>query len=393
MAREMWVRRAWVLGLALLTLTVAASLALAAANIQAPSALLGIQQRAIQLPPARLARVTAGKQVADINQLQQSYLVRNNVPFFRIGTQEQKLLPLSALEFQPSAAQVQASQVLAGPLLQYRNWILEEPIGLPPELPEVVDRRPNQTPIKNQNPRGTCVCFASMAGLEVAYGGGTLDLSENYANYLYMKAESRGCKDDGLATHMSAEYLAAHGVCGESICPYQSSSFPAFCNNGANPAPAQRATADSKCPYKIRSYQKIWRKDDLASDTGLWINNPNYLEAMLRSGKDIVYGTHVAGWTGNVTGIVDVKLGADGKPLPSVGGHAMLIVGYNHSEGYFIVKNSWGTGVGQSGYLYLSYDYIRTYAKYGYVINEVEPLAIRMIAPALRAMPRVLPTK
>ena len=93
------------------------------------------------------------------------------------------------------------------------------------EIPQFVDHRPDQTPVKNQNPRGTCVCFASMAGLEVAYGGGSLDLSENYANYLYMKAEGRGCKSDGLQTHNSANYLAANGVCIESKCPYQT-SFP-----------------------------------------------------------------------------------------------------------------------------------------------------------------------
>ena len=68
-----------------------------------------------------------------------------------------------------------------------------------------------------------------------------------------------------------------------------------------------------------------------------------------------------------------------GSPLPSVGGHAMLIVGYDKSkttypEEYFIVKNSWGTSCGQSGYIYLSYDYIRTYAKYGYYITGVKPV-------------------
>jgi len=42
-----------------------------------------------------------------------------------------------------------------------------------------------------------------------------------------------------------------------------------------------------------------------------------------------------------------------------------------YGGGYFIAKNSWGTDVGQAGYLYLSYDYIRTYATCGYVIREV----------------------
>jgi hypothetical protein len=32
--------------------------------------------------------------------------------------------------------------------------------------PSQVDRRPNQTPIKDQEDRGTCVCFAALANLE-----------------------------------------------------------------------------------------------------------------------------------------------------------------------------------------------------------------------------------
>jgi C1A family cysteine protease len=39
-----------------------------------------------------------------------------------------------------------------------------------------------------------------------------------------------------------------------------------------------------------------------------------------------------------------------------VGLHAVLAVGYNDVGGYFIVKNSWGTGWGAGGYFKISYD-------------------------------------
>jgi len=294
------------------------------------------------------------------------------------------------MEYTPSAVQLQKSHVLAKPIADLRPYILKQAV-IVKLTPTVVDHRPNQTSVKNQSNRGTCVCFASMAGLEVAYGGGSLDLSEQYANYLYMKAEGHGCKSAGLQTHMSADYLAAHGVCQEGICQYQNDkyNFPSYCNNGGLPAPAKRVSAEASSPYRIKTYQKIWRNDSLISDSGLWINNPRYLEALLRSGKDIVFGTHVAGWVTPYTGVLDVKLDPDGDPLPSVGGHAMLIVGYNKPGEYFIVKNSWGTSKGQAGYLYLSYDYIRTYAKYGYVINEIHPLALTIRRPMLRAVPRI----
>jgi C1A family cysteine protease len=307
------------------------------------------------------------------------------VPFIRAaGGAEYALIPVDKMEFNPTAAQVQLSQTVLAPVKKFEPYILKHP-GSVIVVSAGVDHRPNQTSIKDQGARGTCVCFASMAGLEAKYGGGTLDLSENYANYLYMKAEGHGCKSDGLQTHNSADYLKNHGVCKETVCPYQT-SFPSTCNNGASSPTAMRVAADASCPYKIESFQKIWRKDDLATDTGLWINNPRYLMALLDAGYDIVYGTHVAGWTSPYTGVIDVKLGPGGDPLPSVGGHAMLIVGYNSPQEYFIVKNSWGPSRGQSGYLYLSFDYIRTYAKYGYIITAVEPV-LTLRRPLLRAVP------
>ncbi len=368
----------------LVLLALAVGIACAAAIMQLPRAALipGVPEKIIEVPTVRLQQITASKSQANMAVLRQTYFVRNNVPHIRLGADEFKLLPLSRLEYTPSAQEFKASQQMPVYLTPYRNYVY----GQPYKIPDVVDHRPNQTSIKDQAGRLTCVCFASMAGLEVAYGGTVIDLSENYANYLYMKAEDRGCKSAGLQTHMSADYLSDHGVCRETVCPYQT-SYPAWCNNGANPAPAKRADAEAKRPFKIKSYHKIWRKDDLATDTGAWINNPRYLEAILRSGKDIVFGTYVAGWSGDCTGVLDVQLGPGGNPLPSVAGHAMLVCGYNRPEEYFMVKNSWGTDKGQDGYFYLSYDYIRTYAKYGYVIDEVEPLALVPLRPMLRAVP------
>jgi C1A family cysteine protease len=297
------------------------------------------------------------------------------------------------MEYTPTPAMMSAAAKLHPSLKLYQKYIMADP-GSIVLIPNVVDHRPNQTPVKDQNNRGTCVCFASLAGLEAKYGSTTLDLSEQYANYLYMTAEGRGCKSAGLKTTDSADYLKANGVCQESICPYQNDkyNFPSYCNNGGTPAPAMRTSAVGHDPYRIKSFEKIWRNESLTTDTGNWINNPRYLMSILASGQDIVFGTHVAGWVSPYTGIIDVTLTPGGDPVGSVGGHAMLVVGYNRSQEYFIVKNSWGTSRGQAGYVYLSFDYVRTYAKYGYIITEVEPLMMTMIRPMMRAVPRLIPS-
>jgi C1A family cysteine protease len=41
-----------------------------------------------------------------------------------------------------------------------------------------------------------------------------------------------------------------------------------------------------------------------------------------------------------------------------LGGHALVLVGYNHPAQTLLFRNSWGTGWGQSGYATIPYAYI-----------------------------------
>jgi C1A family cysteine protease len=45
----------------------------------------------------------------------------------------------------------------------------------------------------------------------------------------------------------------------------------------------------------------------------------------------------------------------------TVGGHAMIIVGWDNKRGAFLVKNSWGTSYGLKGYMWLPYSHFTTY--------------------------------
>ena len=47
------------------------------------------------------------------------------------------------------------------------------------------------------------------------------------------------------------------------------------------------------------------------------------------------------------------------------GGHAVLIVGYSDAGQYFIVKNSWGAGWGESGYFKIAYSELGTVVDFG----------------------------
>ncbi len=90
------------------------------------------------------------------------------------------------------------------------------------ELPPVVDHRPNQSPIKNQERRGTCVAHASLGLLE-SYDHIPGDLSEQYAHYKFNEFLNRPHNfDSGLRTTDAARFLAHPDgwVCEESDWPY-----------------------------------------------------------------------------------------------------------------------------------------------------------------------------
>ena len=48
-----------------------------------------------------------------------------------------------------------------------------------------------------------------------------------------------------------------------------------------------------------------------------------------------------------------------------LGGHAVLLVGYNDDEQYFIVKNSWGTWWGEDGYFRIAYSEVNGTTQFG----------------------------
>lgn len=234
--------------------------------------------------------------------------------------------------------------------------------------PDTVNYRDYQTPIRNQLDRGTCVCFASLACLEAILRRENRkrkpDLSEQYANWLYMRNQGRNQCDDGLRTTLSAQYLSDNGVCEEKYAKYEDeASVRRHCQS----SPSDKAQSNAR--YGIETYTIMHR----LGARGPSIANPAYLECILANQHDIVFGTHVAWGNPDANGVLDVILDAYGNPLRSRGGHAMLIVGYEKTAPipYFIIKNSWGKDKGNNGYYYLSYDYITEYAKYGYIVHKM----------------------
>ena len=60
----------------------------------------------------------------------------------------------------------------------------------------------------------------------------------------------------------------------------------------------------------------------------------------------------------------DINLKSGIIPMPDInneeylGGHCILLVGYNDKDKIFCILNSWGSNVGDNGYFYIPYEYL-----------------------------------
>ena len=206
------------------------------------------------------------------------------------------------------------------------------------------------TPVKNQNPYGTCWAFGSLGALESALKmkeGVVFDLSENHMiNMLrgnYFAFERKGNPDDALA------YLVSwSGPTLEAIDAYP------------NPN-------NSRSRYPIRHVQNVFCINPRTS----YLDNDGIKNALVELGAlavgyyhdDNYYNVSSASYYNNDS----VLASSHTMDYRDSKWHCVTLVGWddNYSRnnfsripagnGAFIVKNSWGPEWGDNGYFYVSY--------------------------------------
>ena len=130
--------------------------------------------------------------------------------------------------------------------------------------------------------------------------------------------------------------VAVQGACHEKKWPYIISKFTR--------KPTKACYTDA-LRYQVLAYKRIITLEEM--------------KACLADGYPVVIGFSVyeSFETQEVasTGIVPSPNLATERLL---GGHAVLVVGYDTTTKRIIVRNSWGTGWGQAGYFTLPFEYI-----------------------------------
>jgi C1A family cysteine protease len=217
-------------------------------------------------------------------------------------------------------------------------------------LPSSLDWRNNGgnyvTPVRDQDYCGSCWAFATAGALESATlrAAGTPGVDLNLAEQILVSCSGAGDCDGGYISDAS-DYIQDTGLPYEACYPYTHTN--GYCGNACSSW--QLST------YKISS----WRWITITSTTAL------ALKTALNTYGPLVTTMKV------YTDFYSYKYKIDSSNIYSYtsgdyeGNHAVLMVGYNDAEQYFIVKNSWGTGWGISGYLKIAYSEIDSVVAFG----------------------------
>lgn len=232
--------------------------------------------------------------------------------------------------------------------------------GLPPALDWRKAGGNFVTPPKNQKNCGACWAFAMTGGLESYVlrtqhrPGEDLDLSEQ----VMLSCSWVGSCGGGI---LYPSFLATTGLPAETAYPY-----PAAKGSCEAAAPGWGQTA-----YKIDNWGFVW---DTVGQLKAALANYGPLPTSMRVYEDFMhYKSGVYSYT-------------SGK---SLGGHAVLLVGYDDAGQYFIVKNSWGAGWGEEGFFRIDYSELRTRVLFGLVTvayypeEKARPSAVERRSPLL----------
>lgn len=209
------------------------------------------------------------------------------------------------------------------------------------DLPSAIDLKPDVMEIENQGQFGSCTANAGCSAMELMYNRSGLkkDFSRFFLYYFERRLggivgdKGANCRDIGKT-------LKEYGVCHESTWDYIPEHLEA--------QPDAAAVEEAK-QYKIDSYCRL----DLGQD------KLKSIKTSIVNGVPVVLAIKVNNNFMNLQG-KDWRDHSWDISGPVVGGHAVLIIGYDDSCGNILVENSWGPNWGDGGFFGMPYEFLNT---------------------------------
>lgn len=218
-----------------------------------------------------------------------------------------------------------------------RDYIYEPQLLEVPSTHFLSDVQMISCPILDQGSLGSCVSNATYA-LFYILSKRKISLSRLQL-YMTNRAidKSSLIEDSGATIRGCMKAVSKYGLTNEKIWYYNILNFDKL-----PPSDAFRNL------YKLNKFVYTFIKQDLKS-----------IKEVLASGKPIVIGIIIYSSfeSTNATnyGIISIP---DINNETLLGGHAVLLVGYDDKTKVFKFQNSWGKGWGDKGYGYVPYDYV-----------------------------------
>ncbi len=225
-------------------------------------------------------------------------------------------------------------------LPDHRDFMYAAPTPIMHSIPPSADLTASCPPVYDQGQLGSCTANAIAAAFQFdeikQKEPNVSNPSRLFIYYGERVIEGTVKEDSGAQIRDGIKVVASKGVCPESEWPYDIQKF--------SQKPPQSCFTDAK-KYTAVTYQRL-------------IQDQNTMKGCLAEGFPFVFGITVyqSMMTDDVakTGIVPMPSNQE----KSVGGHAILAVGYDDKTRLFKFRNSWGTGWGDKGYGYIPYSYL-----------------------------------
>jgi C1A family cysteine protease len=206
-------------------------------------------------------------------------------------------------------------------------------------LPPSVDLRDRCPSVYNQGALGSCTSMAIAAAVEfdlLKQGLPDFTPSRLFIYYNERAMEGTVSSDAGAAIRDGIKSINKQGVCDESIWIYDVSKFTV--------KPDDTAYREALDNVSL-SYRRVPR--DLIQ-----------MKSVLVSGYPFVAGFTVYSYFESQSMATEGILRLPLESEEVLGGHAILVVGFDNSKNSFIIRNSWGKNWGLEGYFYMDYNYL-----------------------------------
>jgi C1A family cysteine protease len=191
-------------------------------------------------------------------------------------------------------------------------------------------------PVLDQGNCGSCVAFASVATLEAQYriSSNLSWLTSTFSPQQLFNCGGGSC-NMGWMPSSAARFLKNKGVVDSSCAPYESGSTGEDVRCQANFCQNQLERT-----FKISDYNTPSVRGGMSSRVKEALKKGPLLTSMTVYEDFMVYSSGIYKSVSN----------------KKEGGHAVSIVGFNDTERYWIVRNSWGPDWGENGFIRVSYD-------------------------------------